>query len=67
MTDSILPISAEHEEVRQQSEGAADAALPAPEIVSRPKRRTLTIAYKLRIINAVVALRAEGHGAVVTQ
>jgi hypothetical protein len=57
MTDSIAPIPAEHKEVHRQPEGAAGTSPPDPEVVARPKRRNLTIAYKIRIINAIAAPR----------
>lgn len=64
MTDSIHEPTADEKEVHRQPEGPVATSPPDPEVVARPKRRTLTIAYKIRILNAVVALRDEGHGAV---
>ena len=34
------------------------------EVVARPVRRRHTVAYKLRVLETVAALRAEGHGAI---
>ena len=42
--------------------GAADS--PDPEVVARPTRRRLSVAYKLKVLETVEALRARGQGAV---
>ena len=36
----------------------------SPEVVARPKRRRHTLAYKLKVLQTVAALRSQGHGAV---
>jgi hypothetical protein len=42
-----------------------EAASPSsPEVVARPKRRRHTLAYKLKVLETVAALQAQGHGAV---
>ena len=44
---------------------AEEVAKPNPEVVSRPHhRRYLTVAYKLKVLETVGALREQGQGAV---
>jgi len=37
-------------------------AKPDPEVAPRPKRRYLTVAYKLKVLDTVAALREQGSG-----
>jgi len=37
---------------------------PDPEVVARPHRRNLTVAYKLQVLETVAALREQGQGAI---
>jgi transposase len=37
---------------------------PDPEVTAYTKRRRLTVAYKIRVINAVEELRSQGEGAI---
>ena len=50
---------------RRPTGGPAEpSAKPDPEVVFRPHRRNLTVAYKLKILETVAALREQGQGAV---
>jgi len=37
---------------------------PDPEVVARPPRRRLTVAYKLKVLDMVSSLRSQGNGAI---
>ncbi len=41
-----------------------DSAKPDPEVTPRATRRYLTVAYKLKVLETVAALREQGQGAV---
>lgn len=57
--------SAGTEEGRRPTGCPADAPTRlAPEVVSRPHHRNLTVAYKLKVLETVAALREQGQGAV---
>lgn len=43
---------------------AAPGAASDPQVVGRPARRRLTVAYKLRVLETVAKLREQGNGAV---
>lgn len=50
---------------RRPTGGPADASAAAdPEVVARPTRRRLTVAYKLKVLDTVATLRERGNGAV---
>jgi hypothetical protein len=50
---------------RRPTEGPAGSSIkPNPEVVPRATRRTLTVAYKLKVMETVAALREQGQGAV---
>ena len=50
---------------RRPNEGpAGSSAKPNPEVVPRATRRTLTVAYKLKVMETIAALREQGQGAV---
>jgi len=40
------------------------AERPDPEVIAHPKRRRLTVGYKLKVINTVEELRSQGSGAI---
>jgi hypothetical protein len=40
------------------------ATTPTPEVVARQTRRRLTVAYKLKVLDAVESLRSQGQGAI---
>jgi len=40
------------------------SAKPNPEVTPKVRRRYLTVAYKLKVLDTVAALREEGHGAI---
>ena len=42
----------------------ATASASSAEVVARPKGRRHTLAYKLKVLETVAALRSEGHGAI---
>ena len=49
---------------RRPTEGTSGVMPPDSEVGARAKRRTHTVAYKIRIVNTVATLGTEGHGAV---
>jgi transposase len=50
---------------RRPTEGpGGSSAKPNPEVAPRATRRTLTVAYKLKVMETVAALREQGPGAV---
>jgi transposase len=56
---------AETEGSRRHPEGTAVSSIkPNSEVVPKATRRTLTIAYKLKVMETVAALREQGQGAV---
>jgi hypothetical protein len=50
--------------LRPSAVAAALAAASDPEVVARPARRRLTVAYKLRVLETVAKLREQNNGAV---
>jgi hypothetical protein len=51
------------EEGRRRTGGTPWApAKPDPEVAPRPKRRYLTVAYKLKVLDTIEALREQGTG-----
>ena len=53
------------EEGRRPGVVPADAPTkPDPEVVARPHRRNLTVAYKLKVLETVTVLREKGQGTV---
>lgn len=53
------------EEGRRPDVVSADAPTkPDPEVVARPHRRNLTVAYKLKVLETVAVLREKGQGTV---
>jgi hypothetical protein len=49
---------------RRLTGGPVANAETDPEVVARPKRRRLSVAYKLKVLDTVAALRERGSGAV---
>ncbi len=65
LTLHVTPESAGTEGGRRPTGVPAEpSAKPDPEVVSRPHRRNLTVAYKLKVLETVAALREQGQGAV---
>ena len=61
----VTPGIAGTEEGRRPTVVPADAPIkPDSEVVARPHRRNLTVAYKLRVLETVSALREQGQGAI---
>ncbi len=61
----VTPGTAGTEEGRRPTVVPADASTrPDPEVIARPHRRNLTVAYKLKVLDTVTALREQGHGKV---
>ena len=61
----VTPESAGTEGGRRPTVGPADgSAKPDPEVTPRASRRYLTVAYKLKVLETVAALREQGQGAV---
>ena len=61
----VTPGKAGTEEVRRPTVVPADAPIkPDPEVVARPRRRNLTVSYKLKVLETVAALREQGQGAI---
>jgi len=61
----VTPGKAETEEGRRPTEVPADASTKTdPEVVAHPHRRNLTVAYKLKVLETVAALREQGQGKV---
>ena len=59
----VKPGTAGTEEDRRPTVDPADAPTkPDPEVVARPHRRNLTVAYKLKVLETVAALREQGQG-----
>ena len=51
------------EEGRRPTGGTPEApAKPDPEVAPRPKRRYLTVAYKLKVLDTIASLREQGSG-----
>ena len=49
---------------RRPTEQATGVTPPDPEVLPRKKRRNHTAAYKIKVVETVATLRAEGHGKV---
>jgi len=68
MESKLLNIASESAEMKgnRRSTGVpADVSVrPDSEVTPRAKRRYLTVAYKLKILETVAALREQGHGSV---
>jgi hypothetical protein len=65
LTLHVTPESAGTEGGRRPTGGPADgSARPDSEVVPRATRRYLTVAYKLKVLETVAALREQGQGAV---
>lgn len=47
-----------------ETNAAHQTKVPDPEVVARPTRRNHTVAYKIKVLETVAALRGEGNGAV---
>jgi hypothetical protein len=61
----ITPGKAGTEGGRRPTVVPADAPIkPDPEVVARPRRRNLTVSYKLKVLETVSALREQGQGAI---
>jgi len=61
----VTPGTAGTEGGRRPTVVPADAPTkPDPEVVARPHRRNLTVAYKLKVLETVAALREQGQGEV---
>jgi transposase len=61
----VTPGTAGTEGGRRPTVVPADAPTnPDPEVVARPRRRNLTVPYKLKVLETVAALREQGHGEV---
>ena len=61
----VTPGIAGTEEGRRPTVVPADTLTkPDPEVVTRPHRRNLTVAYKLKVLETVAALREQGQGKV---
>lgn len=61
----VTPGIAGTEEGRRPTVVPANAPTkPDPEVVARPHRRNLTVAYKLKVLENVAALREQGQGTV---
>ena len=61
----ITPGTAGTEGGRRPTVVHADALTkPDPEVVARPHRRNLTVAYKIKVLETVEALREQGQGTV---
>jgi hypothetical protein len=55
--------SAVPEEGRRPTGGTAgSSANPDPEVAPKPKRRYLTVAYKLKVLDTLASLREQGSG-----
>ena len=51
-------------ENRFEANAAHQTKVPDAEVVARQKRRNHTVAYKLKVLETVAALRGEGNGAI---
>ena len=61
----VIPGTAGTEEGRRPTVVPADApAKPDPEVIARPHRRNLTVAYKLKVLETVEALKEQGEGTI---
>lgn len=61
----VTPGTAGTEGGRRPTVVPADAPTkPDPEVVVRPHRRNLTVAYKLKVLETVEALREQGEGTI---
>ena len=61
----VTPGIAGTEEGRRPTVVPADASTKTdPEVIARPHRRNLTVAYKLKVLETVAVLREQGHGEV---
>lgn len=63
-TDRIPKTPVASDGGRRPTEQATGVTPPDPEVLPRQKRRNHTAAYKIKIVETVSALRAEGRGAV---
>jgi len=63
-TNNIPKTPVASEGGRRPTEQATGVTPPDPEVLPRQKRRNHTTAYKIKIVETVRALRAEGHGSV---
>jgi len=64
LTLHVTPESAGTEGGRRPTVAPDDGTKPDPEVTPRATRRYLTVAYKLKVLETVVALREQGQGAV---
>jgi transposase-like protein len=65
MHNNTIPgTSAVFEGEHRTTKHTADTPPPDPEVVTRQKRRRHTIAYKIKIVEAVASLRSEGYGSI---
>jgi transposase len=63
-TNNIPKTPVAREGGRRPTEQATGVRPPDPEVLPRQKRRNHTTAYKMKTVETVSALRAEGHGSV---
>lgn len=63
-TNNIPKTPVASEGGRRPTEQATGVTPPDPEVLPRKKRRNHTVAYKIKIVETVSALRRESHGQV---
>jgi transposase len=63
-TNNIPRTPVASEEGRRPTEQATGVTPPDPEVLPMKKRRNLTVAYKIKIVETITALRKENHGGV---